>query len=111
MPIYVVSCPTCGHHDEIYRTFDRYDDLPECCGEPMHRVVCAPMVHGDIEPYVSAIDGRVINSRSAHREHLKAHKCIEVGNETKYLKPKPLTPPPGLKETIVRVANDKLRSK
>ena len=35
----------------------------------------------DIQPYVSMADGSVITSRSKHREHLKAHGCIEVGNE------------------------------
>jgi hypothetical protein len=36
----------------------------------------------DIKPYKSMIDGSEIKSRSQHREHLKQHGCIEVGNET-----------------------------
>lgn len=39
------------------------------------------LVMPDIAPYVSTIDGSVITSRSRHREHLRAHGCIEVGNE------------------------------
>jgi hypothetical protein len=35
----------------------------------------------DIAPYKSMIDGRMITSRSQHRLHLKAHGCVEVGNE------------------------------
>ena len=35
----------------------------------------------DIAPYKSMIDGRMITSRSQHRSHLKAHGCVEVGNE------------------------------
>ena len=35
----------------------------------------------DIKPYKSMITGEVISSRSKHREHLKRHGCIEVGNE------------------------------
>lgn len=71
------------------------------------------MVMPDIQPYRSMIDGSIINSRSQHRAHLKAHGCIEVGNDSsvmnpKYERPKP---PPGLKETIIRVANEKLRSR
>lgn len=42
----------------------------------------APMVMGDIAPYQSMIDGSMIQSRSRHREHLKANGCIEVGNES-----------------------------
>ena len=43
----------------------------------------APMVMPDIKPYRSMIDGRMIASRSAHREHLRANGCIEVGNEVR----------------------------
>jgi hypothetical protein len=41
----------------------------------------APMVVRDISEYVSMIDGSVISSRKQHRDHLRAHGCIEVGNE------------------------------
>ena len=40
-----------------------------------------PHIMRDIGEYVSPIDGRVITSRSAHREHLKVHDVVEVGNE------------------------------
>jgi hypothetical protein len=40
-----------------------------------------PMVMRDIDPYRSVIDGSVIGSRRQHRDHLRAHGCIEVGNE------------------------------
>lgn len=63
----------------------------------------------DIQPYRSMIDGKVVGSRSTHREHLRANGCIEVGNETKYLQPRPKQLPPGLKQTLVEVANAKLR--
>ena len=41
----------------------------------------APMVMPDIQPYRSMADGSIIKSRSAHREHLRRHGCVEVGNE------------------------------
>lgn len=40
-----------------------------------------PMVLRDYEPYQSMIDGSIISGRRQHRDHLKAHGCIEVGNE------------------------------
>lgn len=40
-----------------------------------------PQVIRDIEPYQSMIDGHMVTSRSEHRDHLKAHGCVEVGNE------------------------------
>lgn len=66
------------------------------------------MVIADIQPYQSMATGEYITSRSKHREHLKKHGLIEVGNETKHLKPKEKQLPPGLKDTIIRLAHEKL---
>lgn len=44
-------------------------------------VIKTPYVVRDIGEYTSIVDGTVITSRSQHREHLKAHDMIEVGNE------------------------------
>lgn len=70
----------------------------------------SPQIMPDIKAYKSMIDGSTITSRSKHREHLRAHNCMEIGNETKYLQPKPLTSPPGLKDTIIR-ATEQVMSK
>jgi len=48
----------------------------------------APMLMKDVEPYRSVVTGEVIGGRRQHREHLKQHNCIEVGNEM----PKARTP-------------------
>jgi hypothetical protein len=45
------------------------------------REVNAPMVMNDIQGYQSMATGEWISSRSQHREHLKAHRLIEIGNE------------------------------
>ena len=69
-----------------------------------------PAVMGDIAPYRSMIDGSIIESRSQHREHLKMHGCIEVGNDSSLARrPPPLQSPPGLKEQIARTVYSKLR--
>lgn len=62
----------------------------------------------DIQPYQSQVTGEMITSRSQHREHLKTHRLVEIGNETKYLKNKPVQPPPGLRDTLGRVVYQKL---
>lgn len=41
----------------------------------------APMVMSDIDGYVSQVDGTWIKSRSHHRNHLKEHRMIELGND------------------------------
>lgn len=70
--------------------------------EPQHDYHIMP----DIQPYQSMIDGREIASRSRHREHLRDHGCVEVGNDSSLKKPRPpLQSPPGLKEKIIRAVN------
>jgi hypothetical protein len=71
------------------------------------------MVMGDIQPYISQIDGSLIESRSKHRTHLRDHNCIEIGNEVKHLTKhvKPLESPPGLKEHLIRAVNDSQRKR
>lgn len=83
MPIYEFKCENCRKKAEIFRKLkDYHKELPECCGAPMGRVFSFAVV-GDITPYRSVIDGSLISSRSEHRQHLKQHNCIEVGNEYK----------------------------
>lgn len=45
-----------------------------------------PYIIDDIEPYKAAGPeyGKMISSRSQHREYLRKHNLIEVGNEKKY---------------------------
>lgn len=90
----------------IYRGSEVIEVTDDYTSEPR-----SAMVMNDIQPYKSMITGEMITSRSQHRDHLKAHKVIEVGNETKYLQPKPKQLPPGLKERIREIAAEKLRYK
>ena len=50
--------------------------------------VNSPMVMNDIAGYKSMATGEWIGSRSTHREHLKAHRLIEIGNERMDNKPR-----------------------
>ena len=47
-----------------------------------------PQVVRDINPYKSMITGQMITSRSTHRDHLKRHGCVEIGNDTSHLSQK-----------------------
>lgn len=42
-------------------------------------------VFSDIDPYQSMQTGEMIGSRSTHREHLREHRLIEVGNEVNHM--------------------------
>lgn len=69
------------------------------------RATEGPQVIRDIEPYRSMIDGSVIDGRKRHRDHLKAHGCIEIGNEMP--KPRKATPiSPNRKESLHRMLAD-----
>lgn len=110
MPIYSFKCDKCNDLKDVFKSIKEFDnDIPICCNKNMQRVIFAPMVMNDMEPYMSMATGEWITSRSRHKEHLKQHNCIEIGNETKYLKQSAMAPPPGLKETLIQVANDKLK--
>ena len=64
-------------------------------------------IQPDVQPFVSMVDGSVINSRSVYRDHLKQHGCVEIGNDSslRNIRPKPMQSPPGLKEQIIRAVN------
>lgn len=42
------------------------------------RKIATPFIISDIEPYRSPIDGSVIGGRSARREDLKKHDCVDT---------------------------------
>ncbi|MDQ0084578.1 putative FmdB family regulatory protein [Variovorax boronicumulans] len=100
MPIYATKCPHCGARQDVYRAVKDYDDLPECCGSKVERVVTAPYVITDIAPYRSMVTGEIINSRSQHRAHLKQHGKIEIGNEK--FDPARRPEPTGIKEDVAQ---------
>ena len=49
----------------------------------------SPQIMLDIQSYTSMVDGSIITSRSKHREHLRQHNCIEIGNEKMQNTPPP----------------------
>jgi hypothetical protein len=64
-------------------------------------------VMGDIGPYKSMITGEMINGRRQHRDHLRQHNCVEVGNELDKAPQRSAAPPSGLKERLVEVFNSR----
>lgn len=66
--------------------------------------VQAPMIMGDIQPYRSMATGEMIQGRRQHREHLKQHRLIEVGNEK--MKPQ-RRQDDSLRQTVIDVVRSK----
>ena len=90
MPLYEIQCNKCGKQDEVFRKIADYDNLPDCCGQPMVRMLSAPDVIADNTCYKSMQTGQMITSRTQHKNHLRQHGLIEVGNE-KIAPPKEFT--------------------
>lgn len=63
-----------------------------------------PMIMRDIAPYRNMIDGKMISSRSEHRELLTRHGCVEVGNEA--MKTAPVQAKSTRRELIARQLGD-----
>jgi hypothetical protein len=59
----------------IYKDGEAYE-VGEYEAEPQHYIL------PDIQPYQSMADGSMITGRRQHREHLRQHNCIEIGNES-----------------------------
>lgn len=81
MPIYPCKCEECGHYEEVVRAVAECRDLPEHCGAQMRRVYTPLPVMEDMKPYRSPLDGSIVSSRAEHRNHMRKHDVIEVGNE------------------------------
>lgn len=91
MPLYQTLCKHCKAQSQIWRKVDDRDKTPSCdtCGSAsVSRIISAPYIAPDIQPYVSPGSGRVINSRRQQDYDLRATNSII--NE------------PGLKNDIAR---------
>jgi hypothetical protein len=78
-----------------------------------HAEPVSAYVRGDLQPYQSMKTGEMIEGRAAHREHLKRHSLVEIGDawDKSPPKPKPIESPKGLRETLARVVYEKLQYK
>ena len=66
-------------------------------------------IRGDLQPYQSMVTGEMVDGRSKHREHLRMHGVVEVGDA--YDKGLPQSKPksdPRLREHIARMVYTKL---
>lgn len=68
--------------------------------------VSGPQVIKDIEPYQNMIDGKTITSRRQHRDLLRAHNCVEIGNDTSHLKARTQQIAPNRRESLHRMLGD-----
>jgi putative FmdB family regulatory protein len=106
MPLYDYRCATCGTVAEEYRRMDDRHQPKACaCGGEAEFCFSPPHVVSDIEPYQSMADGSMITSRSQHRDHLKRHNVIEVGNERLNMKREVTIPRASIRSEIKRTVD------
>jgi hypothetical protein len=69
------------------------------------RRVSGPQIIRDIQPYRSIVTGEVVGGRRQHRDHLRAHDVVEVGNEP--IRPRARPPLPDVRPDIAQVMREK----
>lgn len=99
-------CRVCGGWHDLNENWPR-----ECAGHFASHYTGNALgidiqVVRDTPAYRSMIDGSLIDGRKRHRDHLKAHNCIEVGNDTSHMKRPPPAPDHRRKETLRRMLSD-----
>lgn len=102
MPVYEYRCRDCETEYTRFLPISRYKEQTHCdCGGEGKKLISAPHVIEDIQPYRSVVTGERIKGRSHHRTHLRDHNLIELGNERIEAKKKPLPPVgPDIKRAI-----------
>lgn len=72
MPLYATLCSSCAQPGTVFRRVADRDNLPLCsCGGRVDRIITAPYISPDIEPYVSPASGRVISSREQRKDEME----------------------------------------
>jgi hypothetical protein len=91
MPLYEYECP-CGALTERICPVKEHTSRIKCeCGRMAVQVLGFAHVIPDIAPYKSMVTGERIRGRAHHKQHIRDHGLIEVGNERlPARKPKPL---------------------
>lgn len=70
MPLYAYGCAACGNEDDAFRTVEQRHDGPFCCGERMRLEIRPSYVQGDLQGYVSPVNGKWVEGRTARRDDL-----------------------------------------
>lgn len=65
----------------VYRVADDGSLIDRATGQKLvikRKSIARPMIISDIEPYKSPVTGEVIGGRSARRDDLKKHDCVDA---------------------------------
>ena len=83
MPTYTAQCESCNTVTEYIQSVANSGNTPECCGAPMKKVILsAPLsfVKGRFEAFKSPVDGSIISSERAMREHNARNGVVSLAD-------------------------------
>jgi hypothetical protein len=80
-PLYLYRCPDRHETEKLCSVSEHSGTIVCSCGKRARQVITATHIHPDISPYRSAVTGEMIGGRAGHREHLRRHNLVEIGNE------------------------------
>jgi putative FmdB family regulatory protein len=108
MPLYSYECPSCGTETERICPVKDHRPRIKCeCGRMAVQVLGFAHVIPDIQPYKSMVTGERIRGRAHHKQHIRDHGLIEVGNER--LPPRKPKPMPDLVPDLKRAIEETRR--
>ena len=108
MPVYETICETCLKEKDIVRKVDDRHDTEECCGKKMRLMISTPNFNVDYTNYKSMQTGEQITSKKQHRDHLREHNLIEIGNEKPSTKKRDFLMDKSKKEGLKRELHQRL---
>jgi putative FmdB family regulatory protein len=82
MPVYEFKCLHCKSKFDRFLPLANYQQPQFCkCGNRAQKLISAPAVQGDFQPYECPVTGKFIEGRRAHEENLKKTGCrvLEAG--------------------------------
>lgn len=116
MPTYTAKCYKCDEVYDYVRSVDDRFNTPECCGAPTKKVILtAPLgyIMGKFEAFKSPVDGSVISSAHALREHNARNGVVSMADgyseETilsgNFQKPKPKSSIPDMRQDLAEAVH------
>jgi len=84
MPTYACQCRVCGKEIEYWETIARRNRVPLHCNKKTKRILNAPMVAPMFQEYraVGIPGAPWVKSKDQHKNLLRQHNKVEIGNDT-----------------------------
>ena len=82
--IYTARCRDCCREEDFHSSVADRDNTPECCNQPMRRILTAPNINPDVDYVTSDITGDPVHITSRRQQR---QLCEKHGVTPKLSKP------------------------